>query len=76
MLTLWTLSQIWQNRVVQQNFAEKIEVLCMQLDKARSIVNMTSIKKYIEYFNFRGKILLDHPVDLSFEATVLSPPVL
>ena len=34
----------------------------MLFDGAASIFTITSVKKHIEYFNFRRKIQLDHPV--------------
>ena len=34
----------------------------MLFDRAHSTYTMTSIKKHIEYFNFKSKIQLDHSV--------------
>ena len=44
------------------NFAQEIEIPCMLFDRTLSILTMTSIKKHIDYLNFRSKIQLDHTV--------------
>ena len=36
----------------------------MLFDRSLSIFSMTSLKQYMEYFHFRCKIQLDHPVNL------------
>ena len=46
----------------QLNSTQEIEILCMLFDRALSIFSMTSIKKHMDYFNFRSKIQLYHPV--------------
>ena len=54
-------------RVVQLNFTLVIGVFCMLFD-ITFYFTITSVKKYIEYFNFRCKIQLDHPVQVFFSA--------
>ena len=49
-------------RVVQLNFAPEIEVFYVLFEKSLYIFSVTSIKHHIQYFHFRCKIQLDHPV--------------
>ena len=50
------------HKMVQLNFTQEMEIICMLFDRAHSTFTMTSIKKHIEYFNFKSKIQLDHSV--------------
>ena len=49
---------LWSNWISLR----KLKELCIMFDRADSIFTMTPIKNHIEYFNFRSKIQLDHPV--------------
>ena len=50
--------------MAQLNFTPEIEVFYMLFERTPSILSMTSLKQHMEYFNFRCKIQLDHPVKL------------
>ena len=58
------------SRVVQLDSTQEIEVFCMIFDRTLPYITMTSIKQHKEYFNFRSKIQLYHPVGFVSHFTI------
>ena len=62
--------------VVQLDFTPDIEVLCIMFQRYLYIFTAISTTQHVEYFNFRCRIQLDHPVHAKLTAiTELSKEV-
>ena len=57
-----SLDYIYHYRVVQLDLIPAIEVFHMLFERCHTKNRKRSVKQHIKYFNFRSKVLLDHPV--------------